>query len=145
MKKIAFYLLLSFCSITIYGQEEKIYTLAEVEKAPKFKKGKELDSLTSHQNFKRNLKIFIFRNLDLLEYNSKKIRVYVEFLIDEKGKVSVLRVRGKSDKAKILALEVIEKIKKLNPAKVNGESVNMKHIIPITFNPTIHIDRTKNN
>ncbi len=147
MKKIILFVTLFFCVLNIQSQE-KIYTLTEVDVAPEILKYPLVDSLTTQQNFKRNLKRYIAINLDLLEYfenNNEKTRVFVEFVVLKNGKVKVLRTKGKSIKAKKIAGNVFKKMKKMKPAKLNEEKVDMKFIIPITFGGIISIDTTKKN
>ena len=147
MKKIILFVTLFFCVLNIQSQE-KIYTLTEVDVAPEILKYPLVDSLTTQQNFKRNLKRYIAINLDLLEYfenNNEKTRVFVEFVVLKNGKVKVLRTKGKSIKAKKNAGNVFKKMKKMKPAKLNEEKVDMKFIIPITFGGIISIDTTKKN
>ena len=39
----------------------------------------------------------------------------------------------------------MEKIKKMQPASINEESVSMSFIIPVTLNEVIIIDKTRNS
>ncbi|WP_347173689.1 hypothetical protein [Polaribacter uvawellassae] len=147
MKNLILIAVLFFGVLNIQSQE-KIYTLTEVDVAPEILKYPIIDSLTSKQNFKKNLKRFIAMNLNLMEYfetNKEKTRVFVEFVVQRNGKIKVLRTKGKSKKAKSLAANVIKKIKKMKPAKVMDNNVDMKFIIPITFGGVILIDTTQKN
>jgi hypothetical protein len=138
MRRLILYALFLICSINTNAQE-KIYTLTEVDVAPKLENYKSIDSLDSKQNFKRALKGFLNRNIEFPGINRKKIKVYVEILINEVGKVSVLRIRGNSPKGKRMSKKVISKIKIMISAIKDGHNVSMKHIVPIVFNPTIII------
>ncbi len=45
--------------------------------------------------------------------------------------------------AKLLAVKVISRLKDIEAAVKDGVKVNMKYTVPITFNPSIIIDKTK--
>lgn len=134
MERIVLFLFIGLFSLTVNGQQKKIYTLTEVDVAPKFKKGIVIDSLTSHENFKRNLRNFIARNLEIIKSKKSKIeKAYVQFLVRNDGKIEVIKLRGTSRLAKRYASRVIKKIHKLEPALKAGEKVSMKYTIPVKF------------
>jgi TonB family protein len=61
-------------------------------------------------------------------------RVYLSFVIDEKGKVHVENVRGPDTTLENACIEIFEKMPNAStPATLNGESVAMKMSVPITF------------
>ena len=142
MKNIILCIAFFFCALNIQSQD-MVYTLTEVDVAPKMLNYKNVDSLDSKRNFKRSLKRFIAINLDLSRYKGKKTKVFVEFIVNNKGKFEVTRVKGRSDQAKAIVVKTLEKIKKMKPAYINNVNVSMKFIIPITLNEVIIIDKTK--
>ena len=75
----------------------------------------------------------------------KKQEFFVEFVIKDNGKFEILRVKGRSDQAKAIVVKAMEKIKKMQPASINEESVSMSFIIPVTLNEVIIIDKTRNS
>lgn len=135
--KKAFLILIVFTFYSAIGQNNlnnETFTLKEVDVAPVFKKGIKIDSLSSHQNFVKNLRKHIINNLEILESHKSKIeKVYVQFIIKKDGSIAVLNIRGKSWLAMRYASNVILKIKNLNPAIKNGKKVNVKYTIPIKF------------
>ncbi|MDG1529270.1 MAG: hypothetical protein P8I51_09825 [Polaribacter sp.] len=144
MKNLILFIALFVFTLSIQSQD-KVYTLTEVDVAPKMKNYKNIDSLDSKRNFKRSIKRFIVINLDLSRYNGEKTRVFVEFVIKDNGKFEILRVKGRSDQAKAIVVKAMEKIKKMQPASINEESVSMSFIIPVTLNEVIIIDKTRNS
>ena len=75
MKNLILFIALFVFTLSIQSQD-KVYTLTEVDVAPKMKNYKNIDSLDSKRNFKRSIKRFIVINLDLSRYNGEKTRVF---------------------------------------------------------------------
>ena len=123
-----------------FGQEKdttKIYILSEVDVAPLFPKLRIIDSLTSKQNFEKNLRYQVLKNIEIVTNNHILNKVFVEFLIKKDGNIEVLRVRGGSKAVKESAIRAVERIEKIIPAKKDSQPVTMRSIIPITFKPVI--------
>ena len=86
MKNLILYIAVFICSINTINSQDKIYSLTEVDVAPILLKYKNVDSLDSKQNFKRNIKKAAIKNLDILTTNHVKNRVFIEFVIKKKQK-----------------------------------------------------------
>lgn len=142
MKNLILCIVFVLCVINTQAQE-KTYILTEIDVAPKLLNYPLVDSLDTKQNFKRNVNKFINRNIEIYHNNTKKTKVYIQFLIKNNGEVIVLQVKSNSPFAKLLAVKVISKLKNIEAAVKGGVKVDMKYTVPITFNPSIIIDKTK--
>lgn len=135
MKKILLLLLLVLNTSFIFSQDEKLYSLREVEVAPKLNDYPIIDSLSTSINFQNNLMKYIAINADILTSHKSEInKVFVQFEINKDGYVNILQSKGPSKKAIKLAEKVIKNIKQITPAKINDQNVSMKYTVPIVFN-----------
>ncbi|GGG96385.1 hypothetical protein GCM10011416_12680 [Polaribacter pacificus] len=144
MKVLFFLLFFGMC--TVFGQESdatKVYTLSEVDVAPLLPKLKLVDSLSSKENFKKNLFYQVIRNVDIVRSNDVLRKVHVEFLIKKDGSIEILRVKGETKAVKAAAVRAIKEIKRMTPAQKNSQPVAIKYIVPVTFEPLITIDLTR--
>jgi len=123
-----------FLSILNGQAQEKIYMFSQVDVAPKLFNYSLIDSLDTQQNFKKNLREHIFKNLEMIKSKRSKVeKAYVQFVIKSDGSVEVQKVRGTSKLAKKYAYNVIKKIKRMTPAIREGKNVSVKYIVPIKF------------
>lgn len=141
MKKILLFCCLCLC-LTAVGQElksidtDKIYKVEEVETAPQFLNLPLIDSLTSVQNFKHNLRIFLGMNLKIIMDSRRPERIekaYVQFVIKKDGSIQITNSRATAKIARKFAVEAVTKIKKMIPATIQGKNVAVKVTIPVKF------------
>ena len=60
-------------------------------------------------------------------------RVYVKFIIDEDGSVTLIRTRGPDKNLEREAYRIISKLPKMTPGKIKGRPVRVPFSVPITF------------
>lgn len=65
---------------------------------------------------------------------SGKKRIYVEFIISKTGDIEITNARAVHKKLVKEGKRVVNKLPKMIPGKQNGKEVNVKYILPITFN-----------
>ena len=129
MKKLLFILMLCFTALATAGAQQtekpcdKVYDIVEV--MPQFPGGQ------------GELMKFLRNNVKYpAEAQKKKIegRVIVGFVVDKKGRVvNPMVERSVHPLLDAEALRVIKRMPKWKPGKVNGEPVNVKYRLPITF------------
>lgn len=111
-------------------------SFADVEEIPRFTSCKSVDSNKEVECFNHQMMKHIQQNFAYPKYaieNNIEGKVWVNFIIDKKGKVTNIKMR---DEAKILQSEaerLIAKLPKFLPAKQNGKPVNVRYVLPITF------------
>ena len=129
MKKLLFILMLCFTALATAGAQQtekpcdKVYDIVEV--MPQFPGGQ------------GELMKFLRNNVKYpAEAQKKKIegRVIVTFVVNKKGRVIDPTVeRSVHPLLDAEALRVIKRMPKWKPGKMDGESVNVKYRLPITF------------
>ena len=129
MKKLLFILMLCFTALATAGAQQtekpcdKVYDIVEV--MPQFPGGQ------------GELMKFLRNNVKYpAEAQKKKIerRVIVTFVVDKKGRVvNPMVERSVHPLLDAEALRVVKRMPKWTPGRMNGESVNVKFRLPITF------------
>ena len=129
MKKLLFVLMLAFTALTTVGAQQsekphgKVYDVVEV--MPQFPGGQ------------GELMKYLRNNIKYpAEAQKKKIegRVIVGFVVDKKGRVvNPMVERSVHPLLDAEALRVIKRMPKWTAGKVNGEPINVKYRLPITF------------
>ena len=129
MKKLLFILMLCFTALATAGAQQtekpcdKVYDIVEV--MPQFPGGQ------------GELMKFLRNNVKYpAEAQKKKIegRVIVGFVVDKKGRVvNPMVERSVHPLLDAEALRVIKRMPKWKPGRVNGEPINVKYRLPITF------------
>ena len=129
MKKLLFVLMLAFTALTTVGAQQsekphgKVYDVVEV--MPQFPGGQ------------GELMKYLCNNVKYpAEAQKNKIegRVIVGFVVDKKGRVvNPMVERSVHPLLDAEALRVIKRMPKWKPGRVNGEPVNVKYRLPITF------------
>ena len=129
MKKLLFILMLCFTALTTAGAQQsekphgKVYDVVEV--MPQFPGGQ------------GELMKYLRNNIKYpAEAQKNKIegRVIVGFVVDKKGRVvNPMVERSVHPLLDAEALRVIKRMPKWKPGRVNGEPVNVKYRLPITF------------
>ena len=129
MKKLLFILMLCFTALATAGAQQtekpcdKVYDIVEV--MPQFPGGQ------------GELMKFLRNNVKYpAEAQKKKIegRVIVTFVVNKKGRIIDTTVeRSAHPLLDAEALRVIKRMPKWKPGRVNGEPVNVKYRLPITF------------
>ena len=129
MKKLLFILMLCFTALATAGAQQtekprgKVYDIVEV--MPQFPGGQ------------GELMKFLRNNVKYpAEAQKKKIegRVIVTFVVNQKGRITHPTVeRSAHPLLDAEALRVIKRMPKWTPGRMNGEPVNVKFRLPITF------------
>ena len=129
MKKLLFILMLCFTALATAGAQQtekplgKVYDIVEV--MPQFPGGQ------------GELMKYLRNNIKYpAEAQKKKIegRVIVTFVVDKKGRVvNPMVERSVHPLLDAEALRVVKRMPKWTPGRMNGESVNVKFRLPITF------------
>ena len=109
-----------------------------VEQAPVFKGCEGLSKQENKLCFDKKMKKFVQKYFDTdlaseLGLHSGVHKIFTQFIIDENGKVTDIKVRAPHPKLKIETLSTIEKLPKFTPGKQNRNYVKVKYTLPITF------------
>jgi len=134
MKKLIVFIVLLFCiSTTSYSMtisEEFVLSddttiYEEVDVLPEFEGG--IEGLTAY------LKENIVYPEEAIE-KKETARIYLEFVVDKSGNIKNIVSLKKVEKYfEEEAIRVLSTMPKWKPAMLNGESVNSKVVLPITF------------
>lgn len=129
MKKLLFILMLCFTALSTAGAQQtekpcdKVYDIVEV--MPQFPGGQ------------GELMKFLRNNVKYpAEAQKKKIegRVIVTFVVNKKGRIThPTVVRSAHPLLDAEALRVVKRMPKWTPGRMNGEPVNVKYALPVTF------------
>jgi TonB family protein len=77
---------------------------------------------------------FISKNLEIPKNSEETGSVYVNFMVDEQGKVSEFSIlRGLSPEQNEAALLVVRAMPTWEPARLNGQPIKIKMTLPIRF------------
>lgn len=111
--------------INAEGEIDTVYKFSIIEQKPEYPGGREA------------LVKFLAKNT---KYPKKAIKkgvegkVYVQFVINKKGKVSNVNVlKGSNPLLDKAAIKVIKKMPKWKPAYQRGKLVNVNYVVPISF------------
>lgn len=95
------------------------------------------DTMPEYPGGQLALRMFIAEHVEypeLARQNEVQGRVYVNFIVDKRGKVNNLNiVRGVDPSLDKAAMQVISELPNFKPAKHNGEYVNISYTVPINF------------
>lgn len=125
----------SIQNIKAQEKEEEIFTV--VEEMPKFSecealKGEEANTCTTS-----GIMTFIVENFTYPSVAIEKGlqgKVYVRFVVDTKGKVTDVNVaRGVDEILDTAAINLVSKLPNFTPGKIDGISVPVQYLIPISF------------
>ena len=116
--------------------EPSVYDLRMV--VPLFKGCKDISLEANRACFEKKMKRFVQKKFDVdlagdLGLQPKSYRMYVGFVIDEKGEVIDVQVRAPHPKLKKEAQEMIQKLPLFTPGKVGNKKVKVKYLLPINF------------
>ena len=140
MKNLFLFLILS--SSVCYGQQDSLGYLnnktGEIEKGfgiPPVFPGCEKKK-NKRKCFQKKMLNHISKNFQYPEIAQKmgiQGRVYVKFIIDEDGSVTLIRTRGPDKNLEREAYRIISKLPKMTPGKIKGRPVRVPLFVPITF------------
>lgn len=116
--------------------EPTVYDLKMV--VPLFKGCKDVSLKVNRACFEKKMKRFVQKKFDVdlasdLGLQPKNYRMYVGFVIDEKGEVIDVQVRAPHPKLKKEAQEMIQKLPLFTPGKIGSKKVKVKYLLPINF------------
>ena len=130
MKKILFILMLFFTMFTTVSAQS-------VQEKPQEKVYEVIEDMPNFPGGQGELMKYLRNNIKYpAEAQKKKIegRVIVTFVVDKKGRVvNPMVERSVHPLLDAEALRVIKRMPKWKAGKVNGEPVNVKYRLPITF------------
>lgn len=119
--------------------DEKIYSLQEVEKTPVFPGCYSDEKAELISCISQNIKTHINNNFNVfINPNSRikkgKQRINIQFVIDKYGFVDAVKVKAKYKELEAEAERVIKALPKMVPGKHNNKAVGVQFLLPITFN-----------
>lgn len=114
------------------------YPFLSVDKSVRFKEDADLSEEKAKQSFEKKIHEFINSRFQPdtsinSKLNRQKYRLYTQFIIDEKGVVSEIKVRAPHPKLEKHVIEIVQKLPRFIPAIKEGKKVSMKYTLPITF------------
>lgn len=136
MKNIALVLLFLF-SITTFSQDKKVYSSKSVDKVPTLItcKGNYFDakectskSVQSHVYQKTNPNM-IFK----MKGKRKSEKVFIEYIVTEKGDVEKIKVKARKKKLKKKLFERMKNLPKFKPGSINNKPVSVKMELNLTI------------
>jgi protein TonB len=134
MMVIPLFLIISFIHVNYVSQQEKIYTLLEVDTPPVLSSLLNEKGLNTKNVFEKSVVSFVQKNISIITGRKTSFeKVYVEILIDEQGNHTIINSRATNKKAEKEAIKTIKKLPYFIPAKVDNKPVKMKFTIPIRF------------
>lgn len=113
------------------------FNLVNVEDAPIFPGCEKEKPENQKACFKKKMIEFVQKNTkypDLAMANGQSGKVFVEFMVTNQGDISILRVSGPYPILEKEANRVISKLPKMIPGKQGNKRVNVKYVMPFTFN-----------
>ncbi len=132
-------LFIILCSGTLNAQDGGIILSKESAKDkgvspiwPKCEKTKQNPS-TCFDNKLRSHIIRTFQYPEIAIKDGLEGTVTVEFMINQKGKVEIIDVKGAHRYLQREAIRIIRKIPKMKPAKWGKKPISVAYIAPITF------------
>ena len=131
---IRLFLIVFFIHFNCLSQKERIYNLLEVDTPPVLSSLLNEKGLNTKNVFEKSVVSFVQKNISIITGRKTSFeKVYVEILIDEKGKHTIINSRATNKKAEKEAIKTIKKLPYFIPAKVDNIPVKMKFTIPIRF------------
>lgn len=128
-------LFIIFFVLSLNAQEKKINT--KVEQMPKLKSCKKLKDKEAEKCTQEGIHEFIVKNFTYpIEAIDKDIegKVYVRFIVDQKGNVTDVDIAKGADKLlNDAAIKLIEKLPKFIPGKQDGKTVKVQYVIPLNY------------
>jgi len=86
------------------------------------------------QHFQTNKAIEIFRkNNGEIYMRDHEVTIYTSLKIDKKGKIRISNISSYDDELSKLAQRAIKRFPRFEPAKLNGEPIEVKFNLPIVF------------
>ena len=130
MKKILFILMLFFTMFTTVSAQS-------VQEKPQEKVYEVIEDMPNFPGGQGELMKYLRNNIKYpAEAQKKKIegRVIVTFVVNKKGRITHPTVeRSASPSLDKEALRVVKRMPKWTPGRMNGEPVNVKYALPVTF------------
>lgn len=128
-------------SMEVDSLEKEWSSISMVDEIPVFpgcedKKDDEARKCFSKSIEKHIAENFMSKTADLedLELTPGEKRIFVLFKIDESGAVTDIRARAPHKLLENSAIESIESLPKMQPAKKDGKAIGIKYSLPIMFN-----------
>ncbi|MEJ1222610.1 energy transducer TonB [Sediminicola sp. 1XM1-17] len=117
----------------MYSQDaERTYSINEISTFPNFKEIK-CTNPNNLECFKFQINEHIRRNFRYPMEAKLSGKVYIQFTIDPFGNTVDIRARGSHNIFEKAGIEIIEKIKDLEPATIDGKAIALTYSLPITF------------
>ena len=130
MKKILFILMLFFTMFTTVSAQS-------VQEKPQEKVYEVIEDMPNFPGGQGELMKYLRNNIKYpAEAQKKKIegRVIVTFVVNKKGRITHPTVeRSAHPLLDAEALRVVKRMPKWTPGRMNGEPVNVKYALPVTF------------
>lgn len=109
-----------------------------IEKAPVYKGCEGLSESKARACFEKNMKRLVQRHFDTelaneLGLQSGKNRISTQFVIDENGLITDIKIRAPHPRLKKETNRIIKKIPKFKPGIQNNKPAKVKYTLPISF------------
>lgn len=109
-----------------------------VSKIPVFKGCENLSETDSRKCFDKKMKRLVNRYFDAelgseLGLKKGKHKITTQFVIDKTGKITDVKIRAPHVTLKSEVNRVVKKIPEFTPGENNGKAVNVRYILPISF------------
>lgn len=109
-----------------------------LQNAPVFKGCEGLSKEENKVCFDKKMKQFVRNNFDAglaneIGLNAGKYKIQTQFLIDEKGNVTDIKIRAPHNRLKKETESLIRKLPKFTPGKQQNKTVRVRYTLPISF------------
>ena len=118
---------------------DETVVFSTIDKAPIYPGCEDLANFEEQkQCFSKNIQQFVAQNFNIdlaqnLDLKSGKKRIFTMFIIDNSGNITDIRARAPHKALEEEAIRVIKLLPKMTPGVKDGEYVNTKYSLPITF------------
>ena len=121
-----------------YEENEEVIFGMIIQEFPRFKEAKNLTKKEAKKDFDKRIKKFVDENFDInttinLGLKEGKHRIYTQLTIDNKGFVTVLKVRAPHPKLEKEVRKMFENLPQFIPGKQRNKAVKTSYTLPIVF------------
>lgn len=124
--------------ITIKEEIKSVVDFILIQNSPVFKGCEGLSEEKNRECFDKKMKRFVQKNFNSnlaneLGLNSGSYRIRTQFIIDDKGEVVDIKVKGPHKNLEKEVNRIIKKLPKFKPGKQNNTNVKVRYYLPINF------------
>lgn len=124
--------------VNIKEEITSIVPFISIQNTPIFKGCEGLSEEKNRKCFDKKMKRFVQRHFNSnianeIGLNSGKYRIDTQFIINDKGEVVDIKIKGPHKKLEKEANRIIKKLPKFTPGKQNNTNVKVRYSLPINF------------